>query len=228
MESRRKAAMMAKAQKEAEAAADERDDGGFGKRTGGADVASGGAKSFADADFAGALRDGDEHDVHDAYAAEGKSQQSDGGEEDRHDVEDAVSEPLDAVERIPDPECIEIDGIEVVGARRGPRGPWRIARHVQLRRHGCDDNVVHVAGERAFEVGREVALHRGEGNEHLRVVRAGAVAAVLLLLFEHADDDVRVAGDGDGLADGRLAGEELALGVCPEDDDAGAVVLIVL
>ena len=51
-----------------------------------ADVACGGAESFADADLAGALGDGDEHDVHDADAAEREREQSDGGEEEGHDV----------------------------------------------------------------------------------------------------------------------------------------------
>src|SRR5579864_1923956 len=94
--------------KQAKAAADKRDDGGFGEELT-ADVARGGAKCFADADLAGTLGDGDEHDVHDADAAECKCEQGDGGEEDRHDVENAISE-LDAVERVPDPECVEIDG----------------------------------------------------------------------------------------------------------------------
>ena len=66
-------------------AADESDDGGFGQELA-ADVDGGGAQGFADTDLAGALGDGDQHDVHDADAAERERQQRDGAEEEGHDA----------------------------------------------------------------------------------------------------------------------------------------------
>ena len=76
-------------QSEADGSADQRDDGGLGEELA-ADVVGGGAEGFADADLAGALGDGDEHDVHDADAAEREREQGDGGEEDGHGVEDVA------------------------------------------------------------------------------------------------------------------------------------------
>src|SRR5580658_5426663 len=129
----------------------------------------------------------DEHDVHDADAAEREGEQSDSGEEDRHDLEDAVSE-LDAVERVPDPERVEVDGVKVV-ARAEDLANLAHRGLMQLRVHRLDDDVVDEAWKGTFEVGWEVAHHGGVGDEHLRVVGAGAVATVLLFLLEHADDN---------------------------------------
>ena len=44
-------------------------------------MARAGADCFADANFAGAFRDGDEHDVHDTYAAD---DERDAGNESEH------------------------------------------------------------------------------------------------------------------------------------------------
>ena len=91
----------------------------------------------------------------------------------------------------------------------------------QVGGDGLDDDVVDPAGKDAGALGgREVARHGGVGDEELGVVRAGAVAAVLLFVFEHADDGVGIAGDHEGLADDGLAGVELAVGVGAEEDDA--------
>src|SRR5581483_4474193 len=147
-------------------------------------------------------------------------------EEERHDVEDAVGE-LDAVERVPDPQGVEVDGVKVV-ARAEDLADLTHGGFVELRVYWRNDDVIDVAGEGAFEVRREVALHGGEGNEELGVVRAGAVASVLLLFLEHAHDGVGIAGDLDGLADGGFSGEELALGVGSEHDDARGVVFVLL
>ena len=46
------------------------------------DVAAAGAEGFEEADFAGALGDGDEHDVHDADAADAEGHGSDDAEQD--------------------------------------------------------------------------------------------------------------------------------------------------
>ena len=43
------------------------------------DVAGAGADGFADTNFAGALRNGDEHDIHDANAADDERDASDEG-----------------------------------------------------------------------------------------------------------------------------------------------------
>jgi len=205
---------------EADAAADEGDDGGLGEELA-ADVASGGAEGFADADLAGALGDGDEHDVHDADAAECKSEQRNGAEEECHDVEDAVGE-LGTVEGVPYPESVEIDGVEVmaVGEDLADLAEGGL---VDGRRDGLDDDVVKLADDVALAGGREVALHGRKGDEELAVIGAGAVAAVLLFTGEYADDGVGVTGDHDGFADGGLAGEELAVGFVTEDDDASSV-----
>ncbi len=48
----------------------------------GEDVAAAGAEGFHDADFAGSLGDGDQHDVHDADAADGEGHGADDAEKD--------------------------------------------------------------------------------------------------------------------------------------------------
>src|SRR5947209_4221901 len=92
--------------------ADESDDGGFDEELT-LDVHGSCAEGFADADFAGALGDGDEHDVHDADAAERESEECDGSEEEGHYAEDAFGE-LRSFERVPYPEGFFIVGIVVV------------------------------------------------------------------------------------------------------------------
>src|SRR5580698_3002584 len=140
---------------QAEATADERDDCGLGEELA-ADVACGGAERLADADLAGALGHGDEHDVHDADAAKREREQGDGGEEDRHYVEDAVGE-LDTVERVPDPERVEIDGVEVV-ARAEHLADLAHRGFMQLWIYGLHDDVVHKAG-RSEEHTSELQSH---------------------------------------------------------------------
>ena len=55
------------------------------------DIAAAGAYGFADADFASTLRDGDEHDVHNANAADDERDASNQGEHVGHDGEKGAS-----------------------------------------------------------------------------------------------------------------------------------------
>ncbi len=55
------------------------------------DVAGGGADGFADADFVGAFGDGDEHDVHDADAADDEGDASDERKDAGDDREESAS-----------------------------------------------------------------------------------------------------------------------------------------
>jgi hypothetical protein len=226
----------AEAEEEAEGAGDEGDDGGLGEELA-ADVGGGGAEGFADADLTGALGDGDEHDVHDTDAAEGEGEEGDGGEEDGHGAED-VGEELGAFEGVPDPEGVEVGGVELVAVGED-LADLEEGLFVEGGGDGLGDDVVDgaagvgdLAGVGGFdgglvEGGGKVALHGGKGDEELGVVSAGAVAAVLFFAGEDADDGVGVAGDLEGLADGGLAGEELAVGVGAEDDDAVGVGFVV-
>ncbi len=135
-------------QSEAGDTADEGDDGGFDEELA-ADVDGGCAESLADADLAGALGDGDQHDVHHADAAEREGQQRDGAEEERHDAEDALGK-LRAFERVPDPERFLV--VRVVVVAFGDDSLDLIERLlVQVRRDGFDDDVVD---EAAYDAGR--------------------------------------------------------------------------
>jgi len=215
----------ADAAEETEASADEGDDGGLGEELA-ADVYGGGAEGFTDADFAGALGDGDEHDVHDSDAAKSEGEESDGSEEESHDVEDTVGE-LCAFEGIPDPEGVEVDGVEVVAVAEDG-ADLADGSFVDVGIDGLDDDVVKLADDVALGVGWEVALHGREGDEELAVVGAGAVAAVLLLTGEDADDGIGVASDADGLSDDGFSGKELGVGLVAENDDAGTVGFVLL
>ena len=189
------------------------------------DVAGGGADGFADADLTGAFGDGDEHDVHHADAAEGEGEGGDGSEEEGHDGEDALGK-LRAAEGVPDGDGFDVVGLVVVTL--GEDVPdLEEGLLVEVGRDGLDDDVAdHALDDAGLLRQWHVAGHGGEGNEELGVVGAAAVAAVLLLLFEDADDGVVVAVDHEGLADDGLAGIELAVGVGAEQDDALAVGLV--
>ena len=176
---RRKQQTDADAEGQAGDSADERDDGGFDEELA-FDVDGGCAERFADADFARALGDGDEHDVHDADAAEGEGEESDGSEEEGHDAEDALGE-LGSFERVPDPQSFFVVGIVVVALGDDSLDLGN-GLFVQVGRDRLDDDVVD---EAAHDSGafrwREVARHGGVVGKELGVVRAAAVAAVLLL-----------------------------------------------
>ena len=90
-----------------------------------------------------------------------------------------------------------------------------------------DDDVVDETGREAFSGRRKVAGHGRVRNEELGVIRAGAVTAVLLLVFEHADNGVWIASNHERLADDALPGEELAIGFRTEKDNAGPVGFVV-
>ena len=97
---------------EAGDSADDGDDGGLDEELA-ADVDGCCSESFADADLAGALGDGDEHDVHYADAAQREGQECDGSEEEGHGAEDSFGE-LRALQRVPHPERFLVVGVEVV------------------------------------------------------------------------------------------------------------------
>ncbi len=161
----------------------------------------------------GALGDGDEHDVHDADAADAEGHGSDDAEEkiergaELHDVGGVG-------DGVPTGDGFVVFGIEVVAL--GEDGADGLeGSEVELGRAGLEDDAVGVAlvAEQTHHVERD------EG-----VFGVGAVVGgVLDLVVEDADDLEDVAFDLDGFADGRVAVEEFLRGVRAEDDDLAMI-----
>ena len=79
------------------------------------DAAAGGAEGFAQADFAGALGDRDQHDVDDADSAEAEGDKAHAAEEDVHGVKDFADHLL-GLNGIPLVEGVAGVGVEAVTA----------------------------------------------------------------------------------------------------------------
>ncbi len=79
-------------------------------------VAAACAEGFEDADLAGALGDGDEHDVHDADAADGEGHGADDAEEDL-EADGEGHDLFRVFDGVPHAESFFIGGIEVVALR---------------------------------------------------------------------------------------------------------------
>src|ERR1700761_9390970 len=77
------------------------------------DVAAACAKGFEDADLAGALCDGDEHDVHDAHAADGEGHGADDAEENL-EADGEGHDLLRVIYGVPHVEGFGVGGVEVV------------------------------------------------------------------------------------------------------------------
>src|ERR1700761_5079350 len=125
------------------------------------DVAAARAEGFEDADLAGALGDGDEHDVHDADAADGEGHGADDAEQDLK-ADGEGHDLLRVLDGVPHTEGLFIGGVEVV----------------TLREHGADggDGAEMELWRRWLEDdGTGVALlleraHGFEGDEDVFVV----------------------------------------------------------
>ena len=92
------------AEGDAEQAADEGEGDGFDEELA-EDVAAFCANGFAEPDLAGSFGDADEHDVHDADAADDEADKGDGAEEEGHCAKD-VSEDGDEVGLVDDDEVV--------------------------------------------------------------------------------------------------------------------------
>ena len=206
--------------------ADQRDNGGFDEELT-FDVDGSCTECLADSDLASALRDGDQHDVHDPDAAEGEGKERDGSEEQGHHGEDSLGK-LRPIEGVPYPQSFFVVWIVVVTFGDDPFDLGDCF-FVQIGRDGFDDDVVDEAANDAGALGwGEVARHGGVVGKELRVVRAASVAAILFLLGENADDGVLIAVDYQGLSDDGLAGKELAVRFGAEEDHASALGFILL
>ncbi len=165
--------------------------------------ASRGADGFHDADVAGSLGDGDQHDIDDADGSEAESDDTHAAQEDIHGGED-------------DADGVRFrDGVELVeGVRERGIEAVALGNHAM---HGdaCGGIVVLDGGvvlDRSERILRDVVAlegeqlqHGGDGNEDLLVV-VGIVAAADLLAL--ADDREIDAVDADGLAERGTAGKE--------------------
>ena len=201
-----------------EQAAADRDQDGFGEELAD-DIEAAGADGAADADFAGALHDGGEHDVHDADAAD---EQRDGGDR-HHDVSE--------------------DGLRalLLGEQGGGDGDAEIL-HVVVR--GVEDGGDDFGDFDAIGVGLQAEVDAIEFVLHDRALVPEAVlqgverdvddvvdvlhgAAAVLgaghdLLAEDADDFQPGIVHLDELADGGAVAEQVDLGAFAEDADGGA------
>src|SRR5579863_1478012 len=156
-----------------------------------------GSDGFSNADLAGALFHGDQHDVHDADAAD---QQRDEGDQQEHDRE-----------RERNIFCGAQDGGErlhvVFGARRVPA--------VENLSHLFYDGV-HLVGALGLRIklsqnlGARVVLHQREGNDDGFVFDFGE-AEGRDALTEHADDGEAEFAEADGATD-RIVETEDAVG----------------
>ena len=162
------------------------------------------ADGLADADLAGALGDADQHDVHDADAAD---KQGDGGD----CAEEGGQRAGDGV-----------DGVQQFGLAEGAEVVLVASGDIVLRSQGFGDLVdsclglgfVHSLGVMAADcglavagaVGVEAALSRRHRNIDVFIRIADQTAA---LAFQHADDFVFDAVDLDRFADRVLIAEQL-------------------
>jgi len=94
------------------------------------DVEAPGAEGFADADFAGALGDADEHDVHDDDAADDERNQGDGNDDGGNDGEQTIDEAADGVRR-DEVEAIGFAGLLVEATAHGDAGEIERLLHGQ-------------------------------------------------------------------------------------------------
>ena len=178
------------------------------------DVAGAGSEGFEQADLAGALSDGDEHDVHDAYAAYAEGHGSD-------DSEEEVERGAELHDVLPSPRrCPNWGRLCRLWDRSGG-GSARTARTAWMALMWSSGAV----GWKTMQSGSRWSRSRRMVSKG---TKAFSVSGPLLeeswiLLSEDADDLEDVAFDFDGLADGWVAVEELLRGVGAEDDDLAMV-----
>src|ERR1039458_2697970 len=137
---------------------EKRDGQGFGEELD-QNVPTAGAESFFDADLAGALSDGDQHDVHQAYAADAEREQADEPEQD-FDAGGDDSKVKQIGKHVEDKDGALILGVEIVV--KGHRAAHRVGdfQGVAFVFHGDSVEVISV-GEVVHGAKRDVhfAVH---------------------------------------------------------------------
>src|SRR6516225_2527157 len=159
------------------------------------DVGSRRADRFQDANLAGALGDSDEHDVHDADAAETEGRDRHASEEDGDDSKNARQD-FSELHGVPDEERVFVGFFEVMRASE-QTADLEDGFIVTLRIGHFEHDVgeITLVDDFAFGWRRwKVARHGGVGHVNLVVV-GPAVVGVLLLLSQHRDDGVGITGD---------------------------------
>src|SRR5208337_580133 len=176
-------------------------------------VAAARAQRFLHADFAGALGDGDEHDVHQADAADAEREGADETEQNLEADGDDL-ELVNLLHEIKDHQRAAVGGIEFV-----------LRTHDVA--HGLLDPLI-VAGLVIEPDGVEVVsvlevTHGGEGDvdDAIDIVVAG-----LHLGAKHADDFKADAIDADMLAEGVASGKKFFFSVGTDDGNARVLDLI--
>ena len=169
------------------------------------------AERFANADFAGALGDADQHDVHDHDAADHQRNAGDRHDDGGDHAEHLVDEAADGVRR----EHVEVIGLAGARVKAG-------AEH--------DAGFIERSGEIEAAAGLGPAEEREPGTGAVHAVEGGDrdVDRVVLVAAEggaetllHADDGELDALDADDLVERRgVAGEEGgAHGIADHGDD---------
>ena len=157
------------------------------------DVVALGADGFAHADFAGALGDGDQHDVHHADAADDEAYRRYREHEDENQAADFL------------PELEEIVGSENRKVVRLVVGEAAFA--AEKVAHFVDGlvDIIGIAGfgedDVVFLIWVELA-ERGDGHVGGIVFGVGAAGDALALLLKNANHGEELAVNGDFLADG--------------------------
>jgi len=173
------------------------------------DVSTACAEGFEQADLAGALSDGHEHDIHDTDATDAEGHCSDDAEDELERGAE-LHDLLRVFDGVPGGDGFVVFGVEVVAV--GENCSDSLNRFdVQVGRTGLEDNTAGVA------LVAEDA-HCIEWDECVFVVGA-VVGGVLDFGGQDADDLEDMPFDLDGFADGWVAVEELLRGMAAEDDD---------
>ena len=199
-------------QDDAEDPADESDGERLGQKLE-EDVAAARAERFLHSDFAGALGDGDEHDVHQADATDAQSEGADEGEQDLEADGDDL-ELVNLLHKIKDKQGAAVRGIELVlrahDVAHGLLDPFIVVGLV------VEPDGVEVVG--VLEV-----THGGEGNVDDAI---DIVVASLHFGGENSDDFKADAIKADVFADGVASGEKFFLSFGTNDGDASALDLV--
>ena len=158
-------------------------------------VAGAGADGFADTDFVGAFGDRDEHDIHDADAADDERNGGDEGEDAGNNREEGVGGVSDFV-AIGNGEIL-VAGFVVfqTGVDLGTGGFERVGGG------GFDVDLLNLGGTDDFIHGFDI---HDEGVVEVDVVEIDGFVEFV----EHTDYDEFFAHDGNGVADGAIHGVE--------------------
>src|SRR6266478_623615 len=208
-------------EKQADAAADADDEDSFEKKLP-QDGAASCAESHAYAYLASAFAHADEHNVHDAEAAEEKRSDADGTHEKLH-ADDDHAIGLGTFYRVPDTRGFFVARIIVVEAGEGA-AKLAHAIFVSVDRPRSDKQVVNGVFDSRRFVGK-IAAHGVEGNKDFSSVEA-IVTGVLFFGFHHTDDGIRNAIHPDGLTEGFAFGKQLFFGVAAEECNVAGVFVV--